>query len=334
MSSNRQQRGAGRVSILSDLYIDFLGSLVPGLFTIVLAGAVLFPSAFVLCQSLSASSSHGTETNVPPTVPTSGTPDVWIGPYGTTAIALVLAYVMGSVFYRQDPKLPDWRSASFIWRNTKSKEDRERLAVQPTSERAEDISAYDAQFPYFFLHEYLVGRGLDHLADWIPWEGRKPETWIFRTKMFINVLKVRLQFLIPERCKEIVRNEAHVRMATSVWYATYWVMVASGLGLVLVVVAWIRSVFVGIDIALPGTLAVDLLVLIVAVVMKFKIERFLHYLRVREVVYVLETAYFANLNGFDMRTGDLRVPVSRGSTTKREASSTSEMMPAPSVPAA
>lgn len=305
MADNSQQRSAGRVSILSDLYIDLLGSLVPGLFTIVLTGAVLLPSALALCRSFSAFSTNGSADSLLPG-PVTDAPDVWLGPYGTTAISLVLAYVMGTVFYRQDPKFPDWRSARLIWRSTKSKEDRERLAVQPTSQHAEEISAYDAQFPYFFLREYLIGRRLYHLAALIPWEGGKPATWIFRSKMFINVLKIRLQFLIPERCKEIVRNEAHVRMATSVWYATYWVMVASVLGLMLVAVACIRWLLAGIDTGLPGIIAIDVLVLIVALVMKFKIERFLHYLRVREVVYVLETAYFANTNGFDLKIGDLK----------------------------
>lgn len=306
MTDRSQETSSGRVSILTDLYIDFLGSLVPGLFTIVLAGGVLFASAFVLCQSCSSRASS--VASGPVATPQSShkeSPDFWLGPYGTTVIALVLAYVMGSVFYRQDPKVPDARSARLIWRKTKSKEDRERLAVQPTSEHFEDITPYDAQFPYFFLHEYLTGRGLQHLAQLVPWKGRYPDTWKYRTKMFINLLKIRLQFSVPEKCKEIVRNEAHVRMATSVWYATNWVMVASVVGLAFLLIASVRRLLGGVDHMLLGAFALDLVVLLIAVVMRFKIERFLHYLRVREVVYVLETAHFAMVNGVDLRISEL-----------------------------
>lgn len=295
------------LSIVSDFYIDFLGSLVPGLFAIVLAGSVLLLSTLVLCQTFYPQIPNGTTSS--PSMQhgiITETPDLWLGPYGTTVIALVLAYIMGSVFYRQDPKIPDHLSAKLIWKRTKSKEDRERLAVQPTSEREEDVTLYDAQFPYFFLHEYLMGRGLDHLAAWIPWKGKDPDTWKYRTKMFVNLLKIRLQFLVPGKCKDIVRNEAHVRMATSVWYATRWVMAACVIALVLILVACLRSMFHEINHTLLGVFAFDLLVLFIAAIMKLKIEKFLHYLRVREVVYVLETAYFANTNGIDMRVSDLR----------------------------
>lgn len=304
MADKNEEPKDSRFSIVSDFYIDFLGSLVPGLFAIVLAGSVLVLSVVVLCQAFRPEIPTG--KSLPPPTQNSiltETPDLWLGPYGTTVIALVLAYVVGSVFYRQDPKVPDHLSAKLIWKRTKSKEDRERLAVQPT--RKEDITPHDAQFPYFFLHEYLTGRGLDHLAALIPWKGRDPHTWKYRTKMFINVLKIRLQFLVSGKCKDIVRNEAHVRMATSVWYATRWVMAACAIALIVVLVAGLRSKFHLTNHALIAVFAFDLLVLFIAVIMKLKIEKFLNYLRVREVVYVLETAYFANANGFNMRFSDL-----------------------------
>lgn len=307
MSDKNEESKDRRRSIVSDFYIDFLGSLVPGLFAIILAGSVLFLSTAVLCRSFCPVKSSGQTASPAQTIDilTETTPAFWLGPYGTTAIALVLAYVVGSVFYRQDPKVPDHRSARLIWKRTKSKEDRERLAVQPTTERSEEITTYDAQFPYFFLYEYLTGRGLDHLASWIPWKGRDPNTWKYRTKMFINLLKIRLQFLVPSKCKDIVRNEAHVRMATSVWYASRWVMAACTIALILILVASLRYISSEIDHTLIGIFAFDLLVLLIAVFMKFKIEKFLHYLRVREVVYVLETAYFANASGNNMRASDL-----------------------------
>ncbi len=177
------ETGDRKTSVLTDFYIDFLGSLVPGLFAVVLATTVVAWSGYAFCYSVcSATCESGT------TVAGSSTPalgdqvpqwkDIGLGPYGNTGVLLVAAYVLGSIFYRQDPKTPDYKSARLIWRDFRlSKEDRARLAVQPTSEQATDISEYDAQFPYFFLHEYLTGRRLGHLAKWVPWKGRDPSTW-------------------------------------------------------------------------------------------------------------------------------------------------------------
>ncbi len=58
----------------------------------------------------------------------------------------------------------------------------------------------------------------------------------------------------------------------------------------------------------------DVLILVVAVFMKFKIEKFIHYLRVREVVYVLETADFAVRNGYDLGQSDFVVETRPGAT--------------------
>lgn len=300
--------GTGRTSILSDLYIDLLGSLLPGLFTIVLSAVAIFPTVVVWWLLAASRNPDGTR-------PTdgalfNGTPDVWIGPYGTTAVTLVLAYILGSVLYRQDPKRPDWRSARRVWLKS-SPEDRKRLAVQPASGVALDgtINADDAQFPYRFLYEYLNGRGLHHLAALIPWRGELPNSWNKRTKMFVNILKIRLQFLIPDRCKEIVRNEAHVRMATSVWYATHWVMTAVGLSLLCLTTITVYTSYksLGTDWGPPGVVvfAINLTVLVFALVIKRKIEFFIHYLRVREIVYVLETAFFAISKGYELDMEDI-----------------------------
>lgn len=307
---NKEPKDHRFSSIVSDFYIDFLGSLVPGLFAIVLAGSVLYLSTTVLRHSL-RSQMRTVETLSPQTQNNIVTeePELWIGPYGTTAISLVLAYVMGSIFYRQDPKIPDHLSARSIWKSTKSEEDRKRLAVQPKTHTAEDITLNDAQFPYLFLYEYLDRRGLNHLAELIPWKGTDPDTWKYRTKMFLNQLKIRLQFLVPSKCKDIVRNEAHVRMATSVWYATRMVLATCAIALFLIFLACLvdylhNKSFVS-NYTLNGVFAFDLLVLITTWSIKFYIQKFLHYLRVREVIYVLETAYFANVNGFNMRFSDL-----------------------------
>lgn len=297
--NDHNEKNAYKGSFLADFYIEVLGSLVPGLFALILSLMVLAPSAFVFCRSLQ----HGAAIENYPKVA-----DFGLGTYGVVGILIVAAYVLGFIFYRQDPKLPDWKSASRVYRGVAPGE-RGRLAVQPTSrvpEGDDRIHPNDAQFPYFYLHEYLVGRGLDHLAAWVPWRGKDESTWKYRTKMFINLLKIRLQYTVPERCKDIVRNEAHVRLATSVWYATRWLAGVSVLGLLMSAAAVGITPLARSDSFLSAAVTADVLTLIFALIVKTQIERFIHYLRVREIVYVLETAHFAQHNGIDLHTEDFR----------------------------
>jgi hypothetical protein len=81
------------------------------------------------------------------------------------------------------------------------------------------IEREGGQFPYSHLYEYLTERGLKHIADYVPWRGNEEGSHGLRTKMFINLLKIRLHYMVPLKCGEIVRNEAHIRMMSSVWYA-------------------------------------------------------------------------------------------------------------------
>ena len=311
MTTERNDRQG---SVWAEFYIEFLGSLVPGLFALILSLIVLGLSLFVLCRSLNPS---GVIATFPQNF------DFGLGAYGVTGVLLVAAYVLGSIFYRQDPKLPDWKSASRVYAYVAAGE-RERLAVQPTSRVPEGhnrIDLNDAQFPYFFLYEYLKGRGLDHLADWVPWKGHDPDSWKYRTKMFINQIKIRLQFLVPERCKDIVRNEAHVRLATSVWYATRWIMGVCMLGLLMLAGALCEAPSNGFDQLLSAAICADVLILAFAVFLKRQIENFIHYLRVREIFHVLETAHFATLNGFNLHREDFD-PLRKGKPANQQADGT------------
>lgn len=165
------------------------------------------------------------------------------------------------------------------------------------------------------------GSGLDHLAEWVPWQGKKPETWKYRTKMFINQIKIRLQYLVPERCKDIVRNEAHVRLATSVWYSTRWIMGLCVLGIIMLASALVRIPTTGFDHLLSSAICANVLILAFAIYLKRQIENFIHYLRVREIVYVLETAHFATLNGIDLHREDFD-PRRKGETADQAVEET------------
>lgn len=79
------------------------------------------------------------------------------------------------------------------------------------------------RYPYEdFYHCYLNKRGLFYLKPYVYWD-----KWIdeagkcnnFRTsKRFIENLKIRLNFFMPAKCRELTRVEAHIRLASSMWY--------------------------------------------------------------------------------------------------------------------
>lgn len=165
-------------------------------------------------------------------------------------------------------------------------------------------SAERCEFPYPTFRQYLEKRGLDYLTSMVGWkQDGESDT---RSKVWVNVLKIRLLIHHPHRCRQIVRNEAHVRLASGTWYVagTLRRLALVGLGLVAVRVAlaatsaqqgW-RLDWQAISHA-PGehfwTLLSPLSVLLVAWYLRSKIDGFFHYQRMREVNWVLETAFAA-----------------------------------------
>lgn len=114
--------------------------------------------------------------------------------------------------------------------------------------------------------------------------------------MFINILKVRLQFSNQKECNEIIRNEAHIRMMSSVWYAA---LQLEQVYLVLLFLLLILSPFDNTTKSPEFRTTLILLVVLLAGAewLRRMIITFLHYQRVREIVYVLETADTARRNG-------------------------------------
>ena len=294
-------------SLVREFFIDFLGSLLPGMWFTLLATPLAMLSTFLFWEALTQPSQHGNF-------------ELMLTAARDFRIELVLAflvfsYVFGGVFFRQDPKEPDQESAAYILHKTK-KADLARSVIQPSEEEyaalpSEGLSAKQAselakgeggQFPYSHLKKYLNERGLWHLAEMVPWDWSKPGQHGFRTKMFINVLKMQLQQLAPDKCAEVVRNEAHIRMMSSLWYA------ASGL--------WRLSLVSAIAVLFPVAMAIVMYLLearnpfmllpetcgvlvlagisfVFAAWLQSRIRRFFHYQRVREIVYVLETFHIA-----------------------------------------
>ena len=314
-----------------EFFVEFLGSLVPGFLFTFLATIGLGSALLALYCSLVRSPSLGYKEftmilNI-------------LGQFRWETILFTLAfsYVVGFGFFRQDPKLPDQKS---VWRNRKlltkeenaavwvdeieqgekkqeRKDKKSKIKQNPFMILVEKLScrfiqgiesffgislrigrSIEAQFPYKHMHQYLKHRGLANLAKLVKWENKPP----YRTKAFINLLKVRLKFAFPDKCGYITRNEAHVRLMSSMWYMSRSLQLLAIIGLILVVYAICR-----IDSARGIyflALIFSLLILVGTLLARHTIERFFHYQRVREIIYVLATADFAATHGIILKDGE------------------------------
>ena len=310
-------KNAHRLSVWHDLYVDLLGSLVPGLLTVILGGATVALALSSVYTALFQQTLGTGELLVK-------AKDVIASVHWEIATVIVVsAYVIGAVFFRQDPKKPDAASALNVWMNA-TPVDRRGLAVQASKEppprwfvdtvsgrptlrrrlgatlrpkKYERMLGLDAQFPYLHMRCYLSSRGLKHLAHLVPWCPDKKDTHEFRSKMFINILKVRLLALFPWMSRDIIRNEAHVRLATSVWYAVTTLFWLSVLVLLTLLAAGAHLVGLPLSSTLVPTLflpaAFATLLLVFCAMMRLHLRKCIHYMRVREVIYVLETAHLA-----------------------------------------
>jgi hypothetical protein len=266
-------------SVFKEFFVEFLGGLLPGFFFMTIATPLVAWSSLIIWKAiLDLTYSQSTGALLLQTAAVFRVE--FIIPL------LVLSYVMGSIFQRQDPKMPDQESAAYILKNM-SKEDRERHVISMTS-LEDSVTGSGGQFPYSNLQGYLSDRGLGHLASLVPWTKNDASQ---RTKMFINILKIRLHSEAPEKCGDIIRNEAHVRMMSSLWYAARALRVLAG-ALLTVQVTGVLLRDIRNSPEFWALLISIVVVIVCAYGLQILIRRFFHYQRVREIVYVLETAWF------------------------------------------
>ncbi len=301
-------------SMIREILVDFFGSLIPGfLFVMFAVPMVIWTFAMLLGRDPNAwKAIFSPNFAIPSSVSSM-----------LVFLVIVLSYVLGFVFSRRDPKTPDQKSIAYILNKNRKNRDTDRDVIQERSpigagreihsEQTPQLTCRNkqscralsrsegAQFPYSHLGEYLKARGLDDLAAHVPWRG-KANSIDNRSKMFINILKIRLQAWNSRKCGDITRNEAHVRMMSSSWYAAQllqWVYLAL---LALILAAWslhqvwnhqFQSGF-----QFPNLITTVLLVLLfAATLLRRAIVTFLHYQRVREIVFVLGTAEAAFKQG-------------------------------------
>jgi hypothetical protein len=317
--------------MVQEYIVDLLGILLPGMVFTLVSGLLLAISGECL---LDAFRMGGTQ----------------ISPVGASLknqvsvpfffLLASFGFVVGGIFFRQDPKVPDRRSLKrvlmgFTWQDLKRSAVHLREDIEPQHNLkqkvgrkwAAEISKSDgAQFPYSHIKEYFMERGLDRLAEKITWADVSDDLASNRSKLFINALKIRLDLVAPEKCGLIVKIEAHIRMMSSVWFAAsslLWVccfslvpaligtlrlaaISASGCGQPfswglksIAIAAWSSEYFNGLPANAPMFFH-DLLIYLVvwasaifsALWLRRHVEKCFHYQRVREIFYVMETAYY------------------------------------------
>jgi len=248
-----------------DFFVEFLGGLVPG---------VLFLLGGFLSLAHPLDSLVSEQVRLPGTLAkemlatTLKTPSIiWLI---LSMMAILVAYVLGQLFYRQEPKKPDQRSLRRITKGIVLTPDSstvglmdvlreiralylrmwgykvERLTKAQYNDRLREdygCTIEDCDFPYLHLKAYLRKRGHKHLLPLVRWDPMLPKEKgreqhaDYRSKTYINLLKIRLHYHHPKKCGAIVRNEGHVRLASSTWYvarALSWLSVA---GLILGAIA-------------------------------------------------------------------------------------------------
>ena len=271
--------------------VEFLGILVPGvIFIFAFIPAVIVPLATML-QVVERPTANIPLLNESLLIHLIS-PD-----YGTLFILTVFSYVVGHLFFRQDPKIPDEHSFKKV-RETIKEEGPVRIGEKEKEYNKKNNlpNEHNLEFPYRYLKEYLQDRGMKHLANIIPWSGNDPKSYPLRTKHFINILKVRLEFLFPYQYLRIQRNEAHVRLMSSMWYAAKSLIYASSIGVFIGTISIVVSVIVSKSVwPVPYFISIllPIIVLVLAIALKRRIESFLHYQRIREVVFILEAVFFA-----------------------------------------
>ncbi|MEM7573996.1 MAG: hypothetical protein AAF433_13900 [Bacteroidota bacterium] len=182
------------------------------------------------------------------------------------------------------------------------------------------------------MKKYLKVRGWQELSDRIIWDlyeneaephkEKKGELTSPRSKTFINALKIRLTYYKPEKISTLIKNEAHVRLSSSMWYVSrslqnYSSVIVFGLLLWFLLISMLPLGSETLAMSAAYKLTVVVQIMIVGSVylvfrrIKDNVEKFLHYQRVREIFYVLETASAASKDldeGMEKMFGGLMEP--------------------------
>lgn len=197
-------------------------------------------------------------------------------------VGLVFAYAVGQILFRCDPKVPDRFSiiSRLIFDMIRSIVFNRPVLV---GERAfYKIGRGRAEYPYNALREYLHYRGLRELEPYVEWKAsdwdKKIPDVSRRSKHFINEKKLIIKAYSDKLYFEIARNEAHIRLMSSLWYMSFTSVILS-----------VVAIFALVQNHAPANEADGpIFVAAASAWVILVINGFFHYQRVREIVFVLE----------------------------------------------
>lgn len=211
----------------------------------------------------------------------------------------LLGYVVGHIFYRRDIKEPDKYSFNILKKEIEKKLEKPIDTEELDKLLKENIACStvdNCEFPYPFYSDYLRKRKLDHLIKLACWCEENDENREKRSKTYINILKIRLQYFFPDKCNVIIKNEGHVRLASSTWYVSHILRGFAVLGICIVLITLALNIHKANLFYILSYIPVimsPVTVLYMSIYFLKNISKFIHYQRLREIFYVLETTYTA-----------------------------------------
>jgi hypothetical protein len=318
-----KKTGTAIAALIREYLSDILGAFIPGVYF----SFHLFVSMALLLAAIRNSSWQSI-------VATTENHEAILGhiaPFAVFAFCL-FSYIIGSVFCRKDIKEPDMASAELTYYNSTADErlgldfdvapdkpaqgdkaPRKTLwaSVKQTTGRFIRFFKKDKQdktkkllmdYPYLYLRRYLEHRNYKDLADRIPWYGDNEATFKRRSKTFINRLKSRINRYAPGEMTVVEKNEAHIRLMNSLWYAAKSIRNICLIIFPAIIalhtrdnaIAVVKFMFVG-GKALTNDFTLfllffSLLQLCIAGYIRHSIKQYFHYMRDREIMFILEIA--------------------------------------------
>lgn len=279
--------------IIDLIRIKLLGGLAPGILFLIGASFSLIPATYlIICFvsgviPISLIKFGGNFFNAIKNTPNT----IWLPVFG---IMVTLAYVVGHLFYRRDPEKPDQRS--FKIQSKKPEFPTKGIKDRVIKLREELACSEDegAKVPDPYGNENIGRRSLCHICSLIL--SKESDHRHYRNKNFLNLSKQHIKYHFPKKYRTIIRNEAHIQLTSSLWYVSHTLRVFGIIGLVSVLI----TVFIMHDfkfdksyIAYTSFFIPQIFVLLASETMRTRIEKFIHDQRLREVIFILETAFTA-----------------------------------------
>jgi len=154
----------------------------------------------------------------------------------------------------------------------------------------------DDRFPYYYFKEYLVKRGLSHVASMVAW-GSPESGRGKRTKALINMMKLEVSQKRPDLSANIESNEAHVRLLFGTWRAIQTCLPVVVIGALLSLAGVVGLTSMIARFPAPHALyavwcAGDILLLTGMIWTRQIIQKLFHYQRVRELTYIVGCLWY------------------------------------------